>query len=67
MSGDGAPAGGCLGLHRLALSCEGKSPRTLAFYFANLKRFATYLESRAARAAVLSDFTPGRVSECVSV
>ena len=54
-------------LYRLALSYEGKSPKTLETYFSNLNRFAKHLEGRLGRPPVLSDFTPDNVVDFVSV
>ncbi len=39
-------------LYRLALSYEGKSPKTVATYFANLNQFARHLDRRLGRPGV---------------
>ena len=44
---DNPPLSGQFDVSRLALSCEGKSPKTLATYLADLNQFARHLESRA--------------------
>ncbi len=52
MAKDNTPLAAYFDLYRLALSYEGKSPRTLAIYFSNLNRFAKHLEGRLGRPVV---------------
>jgi site-specific recombinase XerD len=66
MSKDSTPLSAYFDLYQLALSYEGKSPKTLATYLANLHQFARHLESKAGRPAVLSDFTPDAVMDYIA-
>ena len=52
MSKDNTPLSAYFDLYKLALSYEGKSPKTLATYLANLHQFARHLESKLGRPAV---------------
>ena len=44
MAKDSTPLTAYFDLYRLALSYEGKSPKAVATYFANLNQFARHLE-----------------------
>jgi site-specific recombinase XerD len=42
-------------LYQLALSYEGKSPKTIVVYFSNMNRFLRYLQAKLEREPLLSD------------
>jgi hypothetical protein len=48
-------------LYQLALSYEGKSPKTIVVYFSNLNRFLRYLQTKLEREPLLSDFNADAV------
>jgi len=52
-------------LYELALSYEGKSPKTIATYLSNLKRFANHMEAKLGRPPVLTDLSPDAVVDFV--
>jgi len=45
-------------LYELALSYEGKSPKTLIVYFSDMNRFLRFLKAKLEREPVLADLEP---------